>query len=186
MNRQQQAEALELMADGIRHCGKCRLCESRTHAVPGEGAADAAILVVGEGPGAREDRTGRPFVGRSGRFLDSLLAEIGLDRGSLFITSAVKCRPPGNRTPRADELRICREAWLVPQMSCIDPELVILLGLTAIRSVLDEAPSLGRVHGDIVERDGRRFLLTYHPAAGLRADDVAERLRADLAVLARV
>ena len=183
MNRDDQ---LERLAEGIRRCTKCRLCESRTHAVPSEGDAGARIMMVGEGPGAREDRTGRPFVGRSGRFLDSLLAGAGLRRERLFITSAVKCRPPANRTPRADELRICREAWLEAQLACIEPELVILLGLTAIRSALGETPALHRVHGQVREDRGRRFLLTYHPAAGLRADDVADRLRADLAGLARV
>ncbi|MFW6154181.1 MAG: uracil-DNA glycosylase [Planctomycetota bacterium] len=186
MNRASQSAELERLAEGIRRCTKCRLCERRTHAVPGEGDAGAAIMLVGEGPGAREDRTGRPFVGRSGKLFDDLLAGAGLTRERVFITSAVKCRPPNNRTPRVDELRICREAWLEAQIACIDPNLVILLGRTAIRSVLDETPPLGRVHGEIRERDGRRFGLTYHPAAGLRADDVAERLRADLADLARL
>ncbi len=186
MNRPSPAEELARLAAGIRRCRKCPLCESRTHAVPGAGDADASILLVGEAPGVLEDRTGRPFVGRSGRLLDKLLAEAHLERSRLFITSAVKCRPPNNRTPRVDELRICRETWLVGQMACIDPALVILLGRTAIRSVLGEAPTLARVHGRIRRRGGRRFVLTYHPSAALRSREVAERLRADLAGVARV
>ena len=140
-------------------------------------------MLLGEAPGEAEDRTGRPFVGRSGEFLDALLAELGLDRGELFITSCVKCRPPGNRGPRANELDTCRRAWLDRQIGCVQPRWIVLLGLTAIQCVLGEKVRLSRVHGRVCRSEGRRLLLTYHPTAAMRFPGARRFLRSDLSKL---
>ncbi len=186
MSARERAEELRRLAGGIRRCRRCRLHETRTRAVPGEGDADAAIMFVGEGPGEKEDAEGRPFVGRSGGFLDKVLADVGLRREELFVTSSVKCRPPGNRDPRRDELTACREAWLARQIECVRPTVIVLLGLTAIECVLGEKPHLADVHGRIRRRGDIRLLPTYHPTAGMRFPHIERRLRADLKKLTRI
>jgi len=186
MSKRERLRELERLARGIRRCGKCRLHAGRKHAVPGEGDGDADVMLVGEGPGEAEDDQGRPFVGRSGKFLDRLLADLGLRRGDLFITSSVKCRPPGNRTPRPDELDTCRRAWLTRQIECIRPKCVLLLGRTAIRCLLGEDVKLAEVHGQFRQSNGARALLTYHPTAAMRFPKIERRLRADLRKLQRL
>lgn len=168
---------------GIERCRKCRLAEGRIHAVPGEGPATARLVFVGEAPGRAEDARGRPFCGRAGAFFDDMLNLAGLDRAEVFVTSAVKCRPPGNRTPHVDELRTCRAAWLDRQLEAIGPDLVVLMGATAIRQVLDETRPLAALAGSRREAGGRCHLLTYHPAAGMRFPWVAEQMRSDFASL---
>lgn len=160
---------LERLHDQIRECTACRLHRTRTQAVPGEGHPSVSIMFIGEAPGANEDREGRPFIGRAGRFLDELLAASGLDRRRVFITSSVKCRPPGNRTPKDDELDTCRRLWLERQIELVNPGIIVLLGKTPLRQLFGEKKaSLADLHGQIRERNGRRYLLTYHPAAGMR------------------
>jgi uracil-DNA glycosylase family 4 len=161
-------QALGRLAARIRRCVRCPLHEGRRHAVPGDGDAGARVMLVGEAPGAREDETGRPFCGASGRFLDGLLKAVGLARPDLFITSSVKCRPPRNRTPRAEELSTCGRLWLERQVGLIGPDLVVLMGKTPILQALGERGSLLGLHGRVRVREGRRFLLTYHPAAAMR------------------
>ncbi len=161
-------QALRATAAHIRRCTRCPLHEARRHAVPGEGSARARVMLVGEAPGAREDESGRPFCGMSGRFLDQVLADAGLRREDLFITSSVKCRPPGNRTPHVGELAACLKLWLLPQIELVDPDLVVLLGKTPVRQVLGETGNLSGLHGRVCERSGRRYLVTYHPAAAMR------------------
>ena len=168
---------------GIERCHKCRLSEGRTHAVPGEGPADARVMFIGEAPGETEDRRGLPFCGRAGAFFDEMLAVAGIDRAAVFVTSAVKCRPPGNRTPRKDELATCRAAWLDRQIAAIDPGIVVLMGKTPIRQLLFETGALAALHGRWREAEGRRFLMTYHPAAGMRFPEVEARMRADFETL---
>ena len=177
--------SLQSLHRGIQRCRRCRLHAHRRHAVPGEGDARARAMLVGEAPGEAEDASGRPFVGRAGRFLDELLAEVGLERAALYLTSSVKCRPPDNREPRQDELQTCTEHWLRLQIERVDPGIIVLLGRVAIRALLGEKRPLVEVHGLVVERAGRRFLLTYHPAAGMRFPAVRARMVADLDALAR-
>ena len=159
---------LKQMHAEILVCTACRLHKSRTHAVPGEGDLRAALMFIGEAPGETEDREGRPFRGRSGKFLDLLLARIGLTREEIFITGSVKCRPPHNRTPRDDELAVCRALWLDRQIELINPSLLVLLGKVALKQVLAKTGSLTELHGQIRERDGRPCLITYHPASAMR------------------
>lgn len=136
-------------------------------------------MLIGEAPGEQEDREGRPFVGRAGRFLDGLLDSIGLQRSELFITSSVKCRPPRNRTPRRAELEICRVAWLEHQISIVDPALVVLMGAAPLRQALGETAPLQGMHGTVHMRGGRRFLVTYHPAAGMRFPNAGAVIQRD-------
>ena len=176
--------SLASLARGIRRCRRCPLHAARTHAVPGEGDAHARIVLVGEAPGESEDRSGRPFTGRAGRFLDELLDGAGLTRGGLFITSGVKCRPPGNRNPRAEELATCRENWLTRQLDAIDPQWVLLMGRMAIVQTFGPAGRLSDLHGQIHRADTRRYMLTYHPAAGMRFPAAARAMREDFKRLA--
>jgi DNA polymerase len=179
MSQQQAREQLDHMHRRIRRCTACPLHRSRTHAVPGEGDCAARVMFVGEAPGAQEDEVGRPFVGPSGRFLDELLAEYNLRRDAIFITSSVKCRPPGNRPPHAEELAICKQRWLVPQIELINPRVIVLLGAVAVRQVLGWTGELRDLHGRTEQLGGRICAITYHPAAGMRFPDVRRTMRQD-------
>jgi uracil-DNA glycosylase family 4 len=174
-------ELADLVAD-IEVCRACRLADNRTHVVPGEGAVPAALMVVGEGPGAREDELGRPFVGRSGELLDRLLAEeLGLDRRGCYIANVVKCRPPGNRTPKPDEVEACR-GFLVRQLALVDPLVVVALGQTAAAWFLGPGARVGALRGRVLDHEGRALVVTYHPSAALRGGaSVVAALRSDLA-----
>ena len=178
------SDELEALHEEMRGCTRCPLHEARNRVVPGEGPADARVMLVGEAPGEQEDRDGRPFTGRSGAFLDGLLEDAGIAREGLYITSSVKCRPPGNRTPHAGELRTCRQAWLERQLELVDPELVVLLGRTAVRQVLGRDEKLSDLRGEPLEHGGREHLVTYHPAAGMRFPDKEAAMRDDLEALA--
>jgi DNA polymerase len=166
--------------EGIRVCVKCPLHASRTHAVPGEGPVPADVFVIGEGPGAKEDRQGRPFVGPSGMLLVRLLEVAGLHREDVYITSCVKCRPPNNRTPRTNELDTCQANWLNPQLELVNPRIIVLLGKVAISQVLQEEGSLRDLHGRVVQRDGRQYLPTYHPAAAFRVPQTRVSMEEDM------
>lgn len=179
-------EALDSLHHGIERCRKCRLHEERTHAVPGEGPVGARWMFVGEAPGEQEDKRARPFCGRAGRYLDKLLEGIGLVRGKIYITSSVKCRPPGNRDPKRDELKTCREAWLDRQIELIDPEVIVILGKTPLDQLFGDKGVLRDLHGTVRERGGRRYLITYHPAAGMRFPQADEAMREDFEVLRRI
>lgn len=155
-------------------CTRCDLARERTQVVPGVGPKRADIMLIGEGPGADEDRHGRPFVGRAGRLLDQLLAGSGIDRDDVFITNVVACRPPGNRTPRAREIA-AHAPWLDAQLRIVRPQLVVTLGRTALVYFIPNA-KVTALRGKIqsVERAGLklRVLPTYHPAALLRNPDL--------------
>jgi DNA polymerase len=178
------ADALARLHRGVAHCRKCPLHEGRTRAVPGEGPADAAVLLVGEGPGEAEDRTGRPFCGRAGEHLDETLRAAGLARERLYITSTVKCRPPRNRTPKPEERATCRAAWLDDQIRLVDPGLVVLLGRTAAELFHDGPVRIADAHGRPETRGGRSWLIAYHPAAAMRFPAAAGGFRADMAAVA--
>ncbi|MGE5295795.1 MAG: uracil-DNA glycosylase [Solirubrobacterales bacterium] len=180
MNAAERQERMHALDEGIRVCVKCPLHESRTHAVPGEGPVPSDVFFIGEGPGAKEDRLGRPFVGPSGMLLVKLLEVAGLVRQDVFITSCVKCRPPNNRTPRTIELDTCQTNWLNSQLDLVDPKIVVLLGKVAIGQVLHEEGNIARMHGRIVQRDHRQYLLTYHPAAAFRVPQTRVSMEEDM------
>jgi uracil-DNA glycosylase family 4 len=174
---------LDRLHRSIRVCTKCRLCESRTHAVPGEGPYQARVMFVGEAPGAHEDAAGRPFVGRAGQFLDEMLAILGLPRRHVFVTNTVKCRPPRNRPPRADELATCRENWLDRQIDLVRPKIVVLLGATAVRQIFGGRARLSALHGKARVRDDRTYFITYHPASAMRFPNARKAAGRDLVAL---
>lgn len=149
-------------------CTACPdLARSRQRVVPGVFPAHARLLLVGEAPGAQEDETGRPFVGRGGQLLDRLLAAAGIDRCDVAVANVLKCRPPNNRTPTSAEVRRCR-GWLDRQVDLLDPALVVTLGGTALGWAMGRGHRLTDVRGRVHPWNGRRLLATYHPSAALR------------------
>ena len=151
--------------------------------VPGEGASDADIMIVGEAPGASEDKQGRPFVGRAGKLLDELLAEAGLERDQVYITNVVKARPPGNRDPRAAEVAH-HMPWLETQLALIQPKLVVPLGRHALAHFSDSA-KISEVHGTEITERGRTLFPLYHPAAALHNQSLRGTLFEDARALGR-
>ena len=159
--------SLDAVAAMIHDCTQCGLCESRTNAVPGEGPGDASLVVVGEGPGAREDETGRPFVGRAGALLTEILAAIDLPREQVYICNVVKCRPPSNRKPQQDEIDAC-VPYLHRQLEILKPAVILAMGGTAAETLLGTRQSLGSLRNKVHEFRGTPLVVTYHPAALLR------------------
>ena len=169
----EKSAELEKIADEVRQCRKCTLGSERTNAVPGEGNPDARIMFVGEAPGADEDAQGRPFVGRAGQLLDKIIVACGLKRSDVFIGNILKCRPPGNRDPRADEIISCLP-YLQRQIEIIEPEILIALGAHAARTLLNSTKSIGQLRGQFHEyctgigRPAIKLMATYHTAYLLR------------------
>ncbi len=157
----------EQLYDEIGVCSKCRLCQTRNNVVPGEGDIRADIMFIGEGPGRDEDLQGRPFVGRSGELLTRMIEAIGLKRSEVYICNIVKCRPPQNRNPEADEAQACMN-YLRAQFALVRPKIIVLLGKIACRYTLNEEISVMREHGRWYERKGVYFMPTFHPSALLR------------------
>ena len=148
-------------------CPRCALAGTRTQVVFGEGREDADVLVVGEAPGEEEDRTGRPFVGRAGRLLDVLLLSAGFPRDDVYVCNVLKCRPPGNRNPRPDEVDAC-SPYLVRQVELVAPRVILAFGNFAAQTLLGTDSSMGRLRGRAHEYRGIPLIPTYHPAACLR------------------
>ena len=162
-----QALSLEAIAQLVAGCTKCRLCEGRRHTVPGEGAAAARLVVVGEGPGRVEDETGRPFVGPAGELLTKILGAIELPRDRVFICNVVKCRPPENRLPQFDEIAAC-VPYLFRQIDIVKPSVILAMGGTAAQTLLNTKQSLGALRNFVHRFRGIPLIVTYHPAALLR------------------
>lgn len=155
------------LSEELNDCGKCRLCESRNHIVPGEGNPNARLMFIGEGPGADEDMQGMAFVGAAGQLLTKMIAAMGLTREEVYICNIVKCRPPHNRTPMPEEAAACLP-YLRAQVALVRPQIIVLLGATAAKTLLRPDFRITREHGLWEERKGVWFLPTYHPAALLR------------------
>ena len=170
---------IESLYAAIRSCTDCDLCKSRTQAVPGEGALDAEIMFVGEGPGFHEDQQGRPFVGAAGKFLDDLLASIGQARSSVYIANVLKCRPPGNRDPLPNEIDACRK-YLLRQIELIDPKLIVTLGRFSMAWFFPK-DSISKVHGTLRGLGSRHYYHVYHPAAALHAGNLRKVIVEDFA-----
>ena len=146
------------------HCQKCGLAETRTNVVFGEGARDAEVMFIGEGPGEQEDRTGRPFVGRAGQLLDDMLAMIDLKREKVFIGNMVKCRPPQNRDPLNIEQEACI-GYLRNQVALLKPKIIVCLGRIAAMKLIKEDFKITREHGQWIEKAGVWMMAMYHPSA---------------------
>jgi DNA polymerase len=180
MNRDRE---LAIVQHEILGCRRCPLHVSRRSAVPGEGSINAQVMFVGEAPGVKEDESGRPFVGRSGSLLTDMIAEIGLSRDKVFITSVLKSRPPGNRTPKKNEIEACRP-YLDRQIDIIRPRIIVLLGGVAVSSVIGPL-KISEAHGRLYEAEGRKFFITYHPAAALRFPKLRDAMKKDFSALKR-
>jgi uracil-DNA glycosylase family 4 len=179
-------ETLDALASIAHDCTACSLAKERTQVVFGAGSPDADVLIVGEAPGQKEDEQGVPFVGRSGELLIRLLGEIELERDDIYITNVVKCRPPGNRDPRTDEIEACK-GYLKRQIGLIDPTVVITLGNFSTKLLLSTTVGITRMRGRAYEWWGRFLVPTFHPAAALRGgDSVTNDIRADLAIVRNI
>jgi uracil-DNA glycosylase len=163
----EKTASLDELEKLICHCTKCRLREKRNKFVFGTGNPNADVLVIGEGPGAEEDKQGLPFVGRAGKLLTDMLKAIKFEREEVYIGNVVKCRPPENRTPLPDEMETCMP-YLKKQVELIKPKLILCLGLTAAKGLLKKRESLGELRKSIFEYEGAKVIVTYHPAALLR------------------
>ena len=184
MTEAERQAALDAIGAEVSACTRCRLHETRTKAVPGEGTAATEVMFVGEGPGFNEDRQGRPFVGQAGAKLDALLGSVLWSRKEVFITNVVKCRPPENRDPAPDEIAACAP-FLTRQLAALDPALVVTLGRFSMAR-FNPGARIGQVHGTYRPADpesgapGALTYAMYHPAAALHQGSLNETLFADM------
>jgi uracil-DNA glycosylase family 4 len=178
----ERRELLKDVYEEARGCVRCQLHETRTTVVFGAGNADAGLMFVGEAPGANEDRIGLPFVGQAGKLLDKLLAEIGMERGDVFIANVLKCRPPGNRDPHPKEIESCQD-YLHRQIELIEPIVICTLGNFSTKLLRADATGISRLHGQeevrVIGPRAVRLYPLYHPAAALYTPSTLEMLRAD-------
>lgn len=170
------SELLELY-EQIRACTKCDLAQGRTHAVPGEGPANAEIMFIGEAPGFHEDREGRPFVGAAGKYLDELLASIGMQRAQVYICNVIKCRPPQNRDPLPEEIEACK-SYLDRQIELINPQVILTISRFAMARWFPDR-KISEIHGK-PKRIGHHVIVPmYHPAAALHQPSLKRVLEED-------
>ena len=172
------------ISDEVIQCTKCQLCKTRKNAVPGEGSSSAKIMFVGEAPGRFEDLQGKPFVGKAGMILEAALSNANISRSQVFITNIVKCRPPGNRRPKSDEIAKCRD-YLNKQISMINPIIICILGATAYSSLLG-GKEITSNRGKLLSINGRNYFLTIHPAATLYRRSLLQVLEKDLLKLSKL
>jgi len=179
-------EWTELKAS-VAGCARCPLHQSRTQTVFGVGNQNADWMIIGEAPGAEEDRRGEPFVGRAGKLLDEMLRAVGLDRGTVFITNILKCRPPGNRDPAADEAAACR-GYLERQIELIKPRLILAVGRIAAQQLLHTDSPLGRLRGRAHSLNSGQvpLVVTYHPAYLLRSPSQKRKVWEDLCLARQI
>lgn len=162
-----RVKTLDGIARLVEKCTRCRLHETAINGVPGEGNHDAALVCVGEAPGAKEDETGRPFVGQAGQLLTRILAAINLTREDVFICNVIKHRPPGNRNPLPDEVEAC-SPYLIRQLAIIRPKVIVAFGTFAAQTLLNTRTPIGKLRGAVHQYYGTPLIVTYHPAALLR------------------
>lgn len=174
-------DTLEIIADQVRKCTLCRLCEGRKNAVPGEGSSHAKLMFIGEAPGRNEDAQGRPFVGAAGKLLTEALREAGLSREDVFITNVVKCRPPDNRVPTDQERSACRP-YLERQIRIINPKIICILGRTAYEALL-KGGSITANRGKLLSYERRYYFLTVHPAAVIYNPQLKTAFKKDIVKL---
>lgn len=158
------------LENSIKNCSKCRLCNSRNKIVLGEGNKNADIMLIGEGPGADEDIQGIPFVGKAGQLMNKAFDALDIDRGELYITNIVKCRPPQNRVPDKSEANACMD-YLRNQVILIKPKIIVLLGSTALKNILGQEYSITKERGKWIKNKEIWYMPTFHPAALLRDDN---------------
>ena len=168
IGQQHTYPSLPALEADCRQCQRCSLATNRCHVVISRGNPKARLMLVGEGPGQHEDESGLPFVGRAGQLLDRILASVGIDRDhDLYICNVVKCRPPNNRKPTAEEMATCRP-WLIEQMRLVDPAVVLLAGATAVEGLLGIKGGITKLRGRWIERNGKAYMPVFHPSYLLR------------------
>ncbi|MBL7125298.1 MAG: uracil-DNA glycosylase [Dehalococcoidales bacterium] len=170
--------ALGELYQEIALCQQCEIAKYRTKVVPGEGAEDADIMFIGEAPGWHEDQQGRPFVGPAGKYLDELLASIGLGRGQVYIANVIKCRPQVNRDPLPAEIQNCRN-WLERQIEIIRPKMIVTLGRYSM-AMFFPGKSISKIHGTAQKRDNVVYYAMYHPAAALHQQSLRRVIEEDM------
>jgi DNA polymerase len=170
--------ALSELYQEITLCQQCEIAKYRNKVVPGEGAEDARIMFIGEAPGWHEDQLGRPFVGPAGKFLDELLASIGLRREQVYIANVIKCRPQGNRDPLPMEIQNCRK-WLEHQIELIHPKMVVTLGRYSM-AMFFPGKSISKIHGTAQKQDDIIYYAMYHPAAALHQQSLRSAIEEDM------
>ena len=175
-------QLLAEVAEEIRVCPKCRLAQTRTLAVPGDGSVASQIMFVGEGPGEQEDLSGHPFVGKSGQLLSRELEKIGIARDEIFITNIVKCRPPQNRVPLTDEIAACSD-WLGAQIALIEPKFIVPVGGPSLQTLVSKTLRITKARSQVFRKDGILFIPILHPSAALRAPETMKLFLEDLANL---
>jgi uracil-DNA glycosylase family 4 len=169
----------------IRDCDRCDLSKTRTKFVFGSGSAEARIMFVGEAPGKNEDLQGLPFVGQAGKLLDELLGSIGYDRSEVFIANVLKCRPPGNRDPRIEEINTCKD-YLIEQIKIIDPKIICTMGRFSTQLLLDTNKGISGLRGKIFRIGNRIIMPINHPAAALYTPSKMEVLKEDFQKIKRL
>lgn len=169
----------ETLRQAVAGCTRCELAGSRTQTVFGVGNPAADWMIIGEAPGAEEDRRGEPFVGRAGQLLDEMLRAAGLSRDKVFIANILKCRPPNNRDPKAAEMAACR-AYLMQQIQLLQPKIILAVGRIAAQSLLETDDPVGRMRGSVKAFNGVPLVVTYHPAYLLRSPSQKQKSWDDL------
>jgi len=175
----------DTLRERVAACSRCELAQSRTQTVFGVGSRDADWLIIGEAPGAEEDRRGEPFVGRAGQLLDQMLQAIGQSRESVFIANILKCRPPNNRDPKPAEAAACRE-YLQQQIDMVRPRIILAVGKIAAQNLLDSSDPVGRMRGRAHTFGDIPLVVTYHPAYLLRSPSQKKKSWSDLCLAARL
>ena len=180
-----QNESLESIKKEVIQCVLCGLSITRKNAVPGSGSINRKIILIGEAPGKNEDETGSPFVGSAGKILDQALIDARIERKEIYITNVVKCRPPNNRVPTDEEIRICTNQYLKKEIDIISPKIICILGATALKSLLG-LKSMTPYHGKIVKRPPLKYFITYHPAATIYNNKLKQIFFEDIQKLAKI
>lgn len=170
---------LQDVAEQVRRCTRCLLAKSRSRAVPGEGPENAVLMFIGEAPGFHEDKSGRPFVGAAGQFLEELLASINMNRTDVYITNVIKCRPPGNRDPLLNEIEAC-QSYLDRQIELIRPRMIVTLGRFSMARAFPDA-RISSVHGQPRKIEGVLYYPMFHPAAALHQPKLRSTVEQDMA-----
>ena len=181
----QAAKGWDELRDAVSSCTRCALHESRTQTVFGVGNPDADWMIIGEAPGAEEDRRGEPFVGRAGKLLDEMLRAVGQGRDSVFIANILKCRPPNNRDPKPEESTQCR-GYLAQQIELVRPKIIMAVGRIAAQLLLDTDTPVGRLRGTVHRLGDIPLVVTYHPAYLLRSPSQKRKSWDDLCMARQV
>ena len=175
-------ETMEAIMADMENCRRCKLAPTRTNLVFGSGNSDAALMFIGEAPGADEDEQGLPFVGRAGRLLTLIIESIGFRREDVYICNILKCRPPQNRNPEADEIAAC-EGFLFRQISAVRPDVIVALGAFGAQTLLRTTEPIGKLRGRLTNYRGVRLIATYHPAYLLRSPMEKRKVWEDMRIV---